>query len=296
MTMINAYDPASTRNVPAHEQDMIARRSACSGQPTGCSTTSRCMSSAAKACGSTIPTAAPISTPTTTWRRSDIAIRTSCEALRGRPQCSTRIRAICTRSVLDLRRKAARDISRRNRPRDVHLHGQRGQRSRASRRANLHRRHRLDRDANRLSRRHQRARRDVSLARFRMVLGDHVRTVPAPDAYRRDGDVGAAFADHVRRRSTTCGHAASNRRRCWSTRFFPATACSPIQRVFCSKPSPKPQGGALFIADEVQPGFGRTGGQMWGFQRHGLVPDIVTSENPWAMVIRSPAWWRVRRS
>ena len=27
--------------------------------------------------------------------------------------------------------------------------------------------------------------------------------------------------------------------------------------------------GGLFIADEVQPGFGRTGDAMWGFQRHG---------------------------
>nr|WP_255635670.1 aminotransferase class III-fold pyridoxal phosphate-dependent enzyme [Azospirillum sp. 412522] len=37
--------------------------------------------------------------------------------------------------------------------------------------------------------------------------------------------------------------------------------------------------GGLFISDEVQPGFGRTGG-MWGFQRHGVVPDIVTMGKP----------------
>ena len=30
--------------------------------------------------------------------------------------------------------------------------------------------------------------------------------------------------------------------------------------------------GGLFIADEVQPGFGRLGEAMWGFQRHGIVP------------------------
>ena len=28
--------------------------------------------------------------------------------------------------------------------------------------------------------------------------------------------------------------------------------------------------GGLFIADEVQPGFGRTGQGMWGFSRHGV--------------------------
>ncbi|WP_264309493.1 aspartate aminotransferase family protein [Pseudomonas putida] len=38
--------------------------------------------------------------------------------------------------------------------------------------------------------------------------------------------------------------------------------------------------GGLFIADEVQPGFGRTGTHMWGFERHGLVPDLVTLGKP----------------
>jgi 4-aminobutyrate aminotransferase-like enzyme len=38
--------------------------------------------------------------------------------------------------------------------------------------------------------------------------------------------------------------------------------------------------GGLFIADEVQPGFGRLGEVMWGFQRHGVVPDIVTMGKP----------------
>ncbi len=38
--------------------------------------------------------------------------------------------------------------------------------------------------------------------------------------------------------------------------------------------------GGLFLADEVQPGFGRTGGHMWGFQRHGVVPDMVSMGKP----------------
>jgi 4-aminobutyrate aminotransferase-like enzyme len=33
--------------------------------------------------------------------------------------------------------------------------------------------------------------------------------------------------------------------------------------------------GGVFIADEVQPGFARTGTHMWGFQRHGIIPDLV---------------------
>lgn len=38
--------------------------------------------------------------------------------------------------------------------------------------------------------------------------------------------------------------------------------------------------GGLVIADEVQPGFGRTGSHMWGHQRAGYAPDIVTMGKP----------------
>jgi 4-aminobutyrate aminotransferase-like enzyme len=38
--------------------------------------------------------------------------------------------------------------------------------------------------------------------------------------------------------------------------------------------------GGLFIADEVQSGFGRLGESMWGYQRHGVDPDIVTMGKP----------------
>lgn len=37
--------------------------------------------------------------------------------------------------------------------------------------------------------------------------------------------------------------------------------------------------GGLYIADEVQPGFGRTG-DWWGFERHGFVPDLVVLGKP----------------
>jgi 4-aminobutyrate aminotransferase-like enzyme len=38
--------------------------------------------------------------------------------------------------------------------------------------------------------------------------------------------------------------------------------------------------GALFVADEVQPGFGRTGRNFWGYEVDDFVPDIVTMGKP----------------
>ena len=34
--------------------------------------------------------------------------------------------------------------------------------------------------------------------------------------------------------------------------------------------------GGVCVADEVQTGFGRCGSHYWGFQTHGVTPDIVT--------------------
>jgi 4-aminobutyrate aminotransferase len=34
--------------------------------------------------------------------------------------------------------------------------------------------------------------------------------------------------------------------------------------------------GILFVADEVQTGWGRTGEHFWGYQAHGVVPDAIT--------------------
>ena len=34
--------------------------------------------------------------------------------------------------------------------------------------------------------------------------------------------------------------------------------------------------GTLFVSDEVQTGWGRTGEHFWGYEAHGMVPDILT--------------------
>jgi 4-aminobutyrate aminotransferase-like enzyme len=39
-------------------------------------------------------------------------------------------------------------------------------------------------------------------------------------------------------------------------------------------------GGGVCIADEVQVGFGRLGTHFWGFETHGVVPDVVVMGKP----------------
>lgn len=34
--------------------------------------------------------------------------------------------------------------------------------------------------------------------------------------------------------------------------------------------------GILWISDEVQTGFGRTGEHFWGYEAHGITPDLIT--------------------
>ena len=55
------------------------------------------------------------------------------------------------------------------------------------------------------------------------------------------------------------------------------------------------EAGGLYIADEVQPGLGRTGAAMWGHQLYDAVPDLVTlgkplgNGHPLAGVVARPA-------
>ena len=52
--------------------------------------------------------------------------------------------------------------------------------------------------------------------------------------------------------------------------------------------------GGVCISDEVQTGFGRTGEHFWGFEGHGVQPDIVTMAKgigngfPLAAVVTTP--------
>lgn len=112
----------------------------------------------------------------------------------------------------------------------------------------------------------------------------HVVTVPNPDCYRgmyTDADAGERYAMHVNAAIETLRE----------RHIRPAALI--IDTIISSggivKPAPGylartaeliRAAGGLFIADEVQPGFGRTGDHFWGFEADGLVPDIVTMGKP----------------
>lgn len=113
-------------------------------------------------------------------------------------------------------------------------------------------------------------------------LGTWVRRVPAPDTYRVNvenmgewlaQEVSKQIHDLNRRGEGLAAFIADSL--FTSDGIFPhrADILAPVAEVVRAA-------GGLFIADEVQCGFGRTGSHMWGYQRHDIVPDIVTLGKP----------------
>ena len=113
---------------------------------------------------------------------------------------------------------------------------------------------------------------------------DYVVTVPSPDTYRgryRGEDAAERYASH-----------ASEAIDLLQSRGIRPAAFVVDTIVSSGGVVAPPPGyvarvaeiiraaGGLFIADEVQPGFGRTGRHFWGFEADDFVPDIVTMGKP----------------
>ncbi len=111
-----------------------------------------------------------------------------------------------------------------------------------------------------------------------------VISVPAPDRYRgehRGADAGLRYAESLH------GAIATLRERGEGFAAFIIDTIASSSGVV--EPPPgylravsdivKAEGG-LFIADEVQPGLGRTGRHFWGHTEDGVEPDIVTLGKP----------------
>jgi 4-aminobutyrate aminotransferase-like enzyme len=115
-----------------------------------------------------------------------------------------------------------------------------------------------------------------------VVLGPHVRTVPAPGSASAGGaDVGRAFASGVEAALGDMVRQGIKPAALIVDTIFSSDGVFAEPAGFLKEAvAAVRQAGGLFIADEVQPGFGRTGEAMWGFQRHSLVPDLVTLGKP----------------
>jgi 4-aminobutyrate aminotransferase-like enzyme len=123
-------------------------------------------------------------------------------------------------------------------------------------------------------------------------LPDWVRWVPAPDAFRIDwaaagfaslgewfaAQVQAAVDDLAAHGIGVAAFVVDSILASDGVLADPAGFLAPAREVIART-------GGVYLADEVQPGFGRTGDAMWGFQRHGtdaapFVPDLVTIGKP----------------
>jgi 4-aminobutyrate aminotransferase-like enzyme len=125
----------------------------------------------------------------------------------------------------------------------------------------------------------------VALAEMSPSLGlplskdSHIRLVPAPRS--AGDDTGELFARHVHQALDDMKRNGIRPAGLLVDTIFSSDG------VFADPPGflrPAVEAvraaGGLFIADEVQPGFGRCGTHMWGFARHDLVPDLVSMGKP----------------
>lgn len=116
--------------------------------------------------------------------------------------------------------------------------------------------------------------------------GPNVRTVPVMDPYRdragrSDAELAAAYAGDVRRAIesfTAAGIKFAGLLFCtsFSSEGLPTVPAGFMEQALAHVHA----AGGYFIADEVQSGFGRMGSHMWGYQKLGVVPDIVTLGKP----------------
>ena len=108
----------------------------------------------------------------------------------------------------------------------------------------------------------------------------HVHVVPMPDVYRglhRGSDAASQYACYVAEAARASGDIGA---------FFceSALGCGgqvvPPEGFLAGAFASVRASGGVCIADEVQTGFGRAGSHFWMFEKHGVVPDIVTMGKP----------------
>jgi 4-aminobutyrate aminotransferase-like enzyme len=105
----------------------------------------------------------------------------------------------------------------------------------------------------------------------------HVETWRPPDTYRRthlDTTAFAAALERLRARGVPAAAAILDG-------LITSDGIADLEAAYVQDLVRQAhEAGALWIADEVQAGHGRTGEAMWAFERFGVVPDFVTLGKP----------------
>lgn len=115
--------------------------------------------------------------------------------------------------------------------------------------------------------------------------GEHIRMVSWPDSYRALNDLSGkqlsdAYADQVRVAIDSFSDAGIPFAGMIVCPIFANEGLPDIPEGYMQKAIGHVRNaGGLYIADEVQAGFGRTG-KWWGYEQSGVVPDIVTLGKP----------------
>jgi 4-aminobutyrate aminotransferase-like enzyme len=113
-------------------------------------------------------------------------------------------------------------------------------------------------------------------------LASTTRLVSAPDAYRVEtDDLGAWFAAEIQKQIDDMASHGIKFAGFMADSIFSSDGVMPGPPGFLKQALDVVHlNGGIFIADEVQPGFARTGDAFWGFVRHDIVPDVVTIGKP----------------
>ena len=115
-------------------------------------------------------------------------------------------------------------------------------------------------------------------------IPNFVISVPAPDTYRgayRGCDAGEQYAVHIKTAiDELCGRGVKLAAFVVDTIISSSGVVSPPPGYLKIVAEIIRAAGGLFVADEVQPGFGRMGNNFWGFEVDDFVPDIVTMGKP----------------
>ena len=112
----------------------------------------------------------------------------------------------------------------------------------------------------------------------------HVEMVPPPDVYRgayRGADAADRYAATVQQAIERLHARAVQPAAFLIDTIVSSNGVLDVPATYLSQVAGAIRAaGGLFIADEVQPGFGRTGRSFWGFEADEVVPDIATMGKP----------------